>query len=91
VVRLPLTSRRRSPSGAAGLSSSGCYFLSRALGGCRFLWLRSLRGGRGIVAHGVEDVEALHAAVSWHAVADGVVSNMTHVEFAEGYGNISRQ
>ena len=40
----------------------------------------------GVPAHGVQDVEALHALVAGHHVADGVVAHVPHVNPPRGIG-----
>ena len=40
----------------------------------------------GVPAHGVEDVQALHALVAGDDIADGVVAHMPHVDAARGVG-----
>ena len=44
-----------------------------------------LRGqAEGVVAHGVQHVEAAHAGLAGHGVADGVVAGVAHVQVAGG-------
>ena len=42
------------------------------------------RQAEGVEAHGMQDVEAAHAGLTSHGVADGVVARMAHVEVARG-------
>ncbi len=57
-------------------------------GGCHLVGNSGILGGesKGVPAHGLQDVFALHALVPGYNVRNGVVAHVAHVKLAAGVG-----
>ena len=81
---LPVVAQPQPPHLAAHVGD----VLERPLAGRGVVLERRIfrRESKGIPAHGMEDVVALHPHVARQGIADGVVAHVAHVQLARGIG-----